>query len=103
MPTQDAKVLTEQLLGRLGMVSIMEKRNPTLTTEERFGAMLLRAAAVRNAIVVLERPFGILTNLRDGTFLLEALQKIDDLIAETHIFDYTWEKARYGVADDAEN
>ena len=34
---------------------------------------------------------------------MEALRKIDDLIAETHIFDYSWEKERYGAADDAEN
>lgn len=103
MPRHEARALTEDLLRRLGMVSIAEKRNPTLTTEERFCAMLLRASMVRDAILVLDRPFSILTNHRDGRFIMETLRKVDDLIAETHIFDYSWEKGRYGGEDDGEN
>ena len=103
MPWHEARTLAEDLLRRLGIVSIAEKRNSTLTTEERFCAMLLRAAMVRDAILVLYRPFSILSNLRDGGFIMDTLQKIDDLIAEIHIFDYSWEKERYGVSDDAEN
>jgi hypothetical protein len=87
----------------MNMASIAEKRNPSLTPEERFCAMLLRAALVRDAVVVLDRPFRILTNLRDGYFLLDALRKLHDLIAETYIFDYSWEKERYGVAKDAKD
>lgn len=103
MPRSEARALAEDLLRRLGMMSITEKRNPGLTTEERFCAMLLRAAMVRDAILVLDRPFGILTNLRNGRFIMEILRKVDDLIAEIHIFDYSWEKARYGGEDDAES
>ncbi len=103
MPKQEARAFTEDLLRRLGMVSIAEKRNPALTTEERFCAMLLRASMVRDAIVVLDRPFSILTNLRDGRFIMETLRKVDDLIAETHIFDYSWEKGRYGGGDDTKS
>jgi ABC-type nitrate/sulfonate/bicarbonate transport system ATPase subunit len=102
MPWHEAKTFTEDLLSRLGMVSIAEKRNPALTAEERFCAMLLRASMVRDAILVLDRPFNILTNLPDGHFIMEALRKVDDLIAETHIFDYSWEKGRYGGTDDTE-
>jgi ABC-type nitrate/sulfonate/bicarbonate transport system ATPase subunit len=103
MPRHGAKALAEDLLRRLGMTSIAEKRNPALTTEERFCAMLLRASMVRDAILVLDRPFSILTNLRDGHFIMETLRKVDDLIAETHIFDYSWEKGCYGGEDDAES
>lgn len=103
MPRNEARALTEGLLRRLGMASIAEKRNPGLTTEERFCAMLLRAAMVRDAILVLDRPFSILTNLRDGRFITETLRKVDDLIAETHILDYSWEKGRYGGEDGAES
>lgn len=91
------------ILRRLGMASIADKRNPALTTEERFCAMLLRAAMVRDAILVLDRPFSLLTNLRNGRFILDTLGKIDDLIAEIYIFDYSWEKARYGGAHDPED
>lgn len=103
MPWRAARALTEALLHRLGMASIVDKRNPALTTEERFCAMLLRASLVRDAIVVFDKPFSILTNLRDGRFIMEKLQKLDDLIAEIHIFDYGWEKGRYGGWDGKEN
>ncbi len=103
MPWHEARALTEDLLRRLGMASIVDKRNPSLTTQERFCAMLLRASMVRDAILVLDKPFSILTNLRDGRFIMENLRKLDDLIAETHIFDYSWEKGRYGGWDDTES
>jgi len=103
MPWREAKELVEDQLRRLGMISITEKRNSALTMEERFCAMLLRAAMVRDAILVLHKPFSIVTELRDSNFIMESLQKIDDLFAEAHIFDYTWEKDRYGVLDETEN
>ena len=103
VPRQEARVFAEDLLRRLGMVSIAEKRNPALTTEERFCAMLLRALMVTDAILVLDRPFNILTNLGNGHFIMETLRKMDDFIVEIHIFDYTWEKERYGSGDHAES
>ena len=86
----EARDLVNDLLCRAGMESISEKRNSSLTTEERFCAMLLRALMVRDAVVVLDRPFSILTDLRDGNFIMDTLQKFDDLIVEVHIFDYSW-------------
>ncbi len=102
MPVHQAKALTEQLLRRFAMESIAERRNPSLTMEERFCAMLLRAVMVEDAILVLDRPFIILADRRSGRFLTEALLKVDDLIAEIHVFDYSWEKDRYEVPDGAE-
>jgi ABC-type sugar transport system ATPase subunit len=103
VPRREARDLTENLLQRLGMAAIADKRNASLTPEECFCTMVLRAAMVRDAVVVLDRPFRILTNFRDGRFLLGVLRKLDDLIAETYIFDYNWHKERYGVADDAKD
>lgn len=102
LPARAAKSLALALLGRLNVGSIAEKRNTALTSEERFCAMLLRAAMVRDVVAVLDRPFRILTDHRDGRLILDCLRKLDDLIAETYIFDYTWEKARYGGADGTE-
>lgn len=102
MPTHEAKALAENLLRRFSLESIAELRNPALTTEGRFCAMLLRAAMVEDAILVLDRPFSILTDHRSGRFLAEALRKVDDMIAEIHIFDYSWDKERYEVPDVAE-
>lgn len=102
MPVHEAKALAESLLRRFAMESIAERRNPSLTAEERFCAMLLRAAMVEDAILVLDRPFSILTDHRSGRFLTDSLRKVDDLIAEIHIFDYSWDKERYEVPDVAE-
>jgi len=103
MPWKEAKTLVLDLLQRFGMAATAEKRNPSLTTEERFCIMLIRAAMVRDAVVVLDRPFRIFPDLPDGRFFTDALRKVDDLIAEAHIFDYNWEKERYGATDDAED
>lgn len=103
MPWEEAKTQALDLLQRFGMAAAAEKRNPSLTAEERFCIMLIRAALVRDAVVVLDRPFRILPDLPDGRFFTDSLRKVDDLIAEAHIFDYNWEKERYGATDDAED
>ncbi len=103
MPWEEAKTLALDLLQRFGMAATAEKRNSSLIAEERFCIMLIRAAMVRDAVVVLDRPFRILPDLQNGRFFTDALRKVDDLIAEAHIFDYNWEKERYGATDDAED
>jgi ABC-type Na+ transport system ATPase subunit NatA len=103
MPREEAKALAVGLLERFDMAGIAEKRNPSLKMEELFCVMLIRAAMVRDAVVVLDRPFRILPDLLEGRFFRDALRKVDDLIAEAHIFDYSWEKGRYGSTDGAED
>jgi ABC-type sugar transport system ATPase subunit len=103
MPWEEAKTLVLDLLQRFGMAGIAEKRNPSLKMEELFCVMLIRAAMVRDAVVVLDRPFRILPDLLEGRFFTDAFRKVDDLIAEAHIFDYSWEKGRYGATDGAED
>ena len=103
MPWEEARALVVGLLQRFGMAATAEKRNSSLTAEERFCIMLIRAAMVRDAVVVLDRPFRILPDLREGRFFTDAFRKVDDLIAEAHIFDYSWEKGRYGATDDTED
>jgi ABC-type nitrate/sulfonate/bicarbonate transport system ATPase subunit len=102
-PREEARALVVGLLKRFDMAGIAEKRNLSLKMEELFCVMLIRAAMVRDAVVVLDRPFRILPNLREGRFFTDAFRKVDDLIAEAHIFDYSWEKGRYGAMDGAED
>ncbi|MHB8771612.1 MAG: P-loop NTPase family protein [Syntrophales bacterium] len=99
MPEREAKAETLGLLRRFGMEPVAERRNPALTAEERFCTLLLRAAMVGDAVVVLDRPFSILTAVRSERSLVDALRKVDDLIAEAHIFDYSWSRERYGGLD----
>ena len=104
MPWHEARAFTEALLHRLGMASIMDKRNPALTSEE--AAFILDAVRGQDPALIrglIQGNMDILTNLRDGCFIMENLRKLDDLIAETHIFDYNWEKERYGGWDGTES
>jgi ABC-type sugar transport system ATPase subunit len=101
MPWEEARTLVVGLLKRFGMAGIAEKRNPSLKMEELFCVMLIRAAMVRDAVVVLDRPFRILPDLRAERFFTDAFRTVDDLIAEAHILDYSWEKGRYGAMDGA--
>jgi ABC-type sugar transport system ATPase subunit len=103
MPWEEAKTLALDLLQRFGMAATAEKRNSSLIAEERFCIMLIRAAMVRDAVVVLDRPFRILPDLQNGRFFTNSLREVDDLIAEAHIFDYNWEKERYGATNDTED
>jgi ABC-type nitrate/sulfonate/bicarbonate transport system ATPase subunit len=102
MPRLEARINAVTLLRRLGMASIAEKRNPSLSSVERFSVMLLRAATVREGVLVLDRPFTILAGHPDDRFIRETLLKLDDLVAEVYIFDYSWEKGRYGSGLNAE-
>ena len=103
LSTREAKARAFALLERFSLAGIAEKRNPSLTADERFLVMVLRAAAVQNAVLLLDRPFQILTGLHDDRFLAWTIAGIEDVIAEAHIFDYTWEKQRYRDPDDAAN
>jgi ABC-type sugar transport system ATPase subunit len=103
MSWEKARAFAVALLKRFDMVEIAEKRSHSLKLEELFCVMVIRASMVRDAIIVLDRPFRILPDLPDGRFFTDALRKVDDLIAEAHIFDYSWEKERYGATDSAED
>ncbi len=103
LSNEKAKDVVLQRLQRYGLEKIADKRNPALSEEERFCVMLLRAAMVPNAVIVIDRPFKIMTDLKDTSFIYDALDKIDDLYTQCYIFDYSWDKNRYGMTDDTQN
>lgn len=103
LPREEARAWAVGILERFGLAGISEKRRSSLKMEELFLVMLVRATMVRDAAVVLDRPFRLLPDRSDGRLFTEALRKVDDLIAEAHIFDYSWEKGRYGTTDDPED
>jgi len=57
--------------------------------------MLLRAAMVRDSIIVIDKPFEILPDVPDDKFIYDALKTIEDSFKECHIFDFAWFKDRY--------
>jgi len=98
-PAPEAADMVRQLLRRFGMESIFNRRNPHLSEEERFCAMLLRAVMVPRSVLVIERPFEILNSHGDSRFLHQALSTVNDLFTKCYIFDYTWQKNKYGLFD----
>ena len=96
MSKKDASLFVMQGLQRLGIAHIAYKRNPALTSEERFLVMLLRAAMVEDALIVIDRPFKIISHLENAGFLFQSLSEIDDLFIHCHIFEYRWMKEKYG-------
>lgn len=96
MPRIEAEHLVISALQRLEMSHIARKRNPSLTNEERFCVFLLRACMVRNAAVIIDRPFKIIPHLQNTNFIFETLKKIDDLYTTCHIYDYKWMAEKYG-------
>jgi ABC-type molybdenum transport system ATPase subunit/photorepair protein PhrA len=96
MPLAQAQQTAIQALQRLGLKHIANKRNPALNNEERFCVMLLRAVMVRDAILIIDRPFRIIPQLDKINFLMDTLKKIEDLYKNCHIYDYKWMSERYG-------
>lgn len=96
MPLAQAQQTAIQALQRLGLKHIANKRNPSLNNEERFCVMLLRAVMVRDAILIIDRPFRIIPQLDKINFLMDTLKKIEDLYKNCHIYDYKWMSERYG-------
>jgi ABC-type lipoprotein export system ATPase subunit len=103
MPEKKAKSFVIQCLQRLELEGIAYKRNPFLSGEERFCAMLLRAAMVDDAVIVIDRPYNIMPHLRSTSFIYAALEKIDDLFTLCYIFDYNHDKNKYRMTDASEN
>jgi ABC-type ATPase involved in cell division len=96
MPRHKAEQIVLYALQRLGLLSIAYKRNPSLTNEERFCVMLLRAVMVRDAIVIIDRPLNIIPNLKGYDFIFQTLKKIEDFFITCHIYDYKWMAEKYG-------
>jgi len=96
MPPLQAENMVLNALQRLDLVHIAYKRNPSLTNEERFCVFLLRACMVRDAIVMIDRPFKIIPHLQDIDFIFQTLKKIDDFYVTCHIYDYKWMIGKYG-------
>lgn len=97
MPHGQARQIALLGLARLELQHIASKRNPALSSEERFCAMLLRAAMVRDATLIIDRPFSILPHLNNIQYVTDVLKLIDDLYLNCHIYDYSWMQGKYGV------
>ena len=96
MPRVQVEKIVSNALQRLNLTHIAHKRNLSLTNEERFCVLLLRACMVQDAVVIIDRPFKIIPHLQDINFIFQILKKIDDFYVTCHIYDYNWMADKYG-------
>lgn len=97
MPRKKAEEHALRYLQKCGLEKIAHSRNPALNERERFCAMLLRASMVPDALIVIDRPFRMIPDLRDASFIYDCLACIEDSFTECTIFDYSWEEGKYRV------
>lgn len=95
LSAREAEDIAKIRLKKLHLEDIAAKRNPVLIEGQRFCVMVLRAVMVKDAIVVIDRPFKIMPDLDDTRFIRDVLTSVDDLFQECHIFDYLWNEKRY--------
>lgn len=97
MSAQASRKLVLALLKRLGLEGVADKRNLALGDKERFLVKLLRSAMVRDAAILISRPFNMIPQLKNIDPILQALKTIDDLYFSCHIYDYDWMEQKYGA------
>jgi hypothetical protein len=95
LPKLEAESLVLSYLRRFDLERIAFRRNPALTAEERFCAMLVRAVLVPEACVVIDRPLKIVPDLQDNRFFRDMLTKVSDSWSSCVIIDYPWNRERY--------
>jgi ABC-type phosphate/phosphonate transport system ATPase subunit len=96
LPKNIAKDIALDRLSRLGLSHIAYKRNSGLSPEERFCAMLLRCTMVKNAMILIDRPYKIIHHMKNVRYIIDLLTSIDDLFLNCHIYDFSWMKEKYG-------
>jgi ABC-type lipoprotein export system ATPase subunit len=103
VPKDKARCLAIDYLNRFNLEKIAYHRNATLTGEERFYVMLLRAVMVPDVVIVIDRPFMIMPDLINPQFMNNALNTVEDLFTQCHIFDFTWDQQRYRMNDEPQS
>ncbi len=83
------------LLEQLGYANCAGKRDATLTHEERFATMLLRAVAATPALVLIERPGYLLPDTHYPPFVEAALAALQGRFGECRVIDYAWNAPLY--------
>lgn len=95
IPTKDALDLVNKRLDIAGILDIANKREPHISAQDRFTAMLIRASILGGGIII-DRPFLILENDKNANFIDEILDKIESFYSRVTILDFSWNKERYG-------
>jgi ABC-type lipoprotein export system ATPase subunit len=91
----EANDIAWELLVQVGHADSAQKRDPELTTEERFVAKLLRAAVLRPPLILIDRPAQLLPDTNYPFFLNRILLALQGRFEQCLIVDYAWNAPLY--------
>jgi ABC-type lipoprotein export system ATPase subunit len=83
------------LLNRAGQTGIAFKRDPDLSSEERFVAKLLRAVISQPPVILVDRPGMLLPDIPYPPYLDALLERLADSLNDCWILDYRWNAPLY--------
>jgi ABC-type lipoprotein export system ATPase subunit len=91
----EANDVAWELLVQVGHAGSAQKRDPELTTEERFVAKLLRATVLRPPLILIDRPAQLLPDTNYPFFLNRILLALQGRFEQCLIVDYAWNAPLY--------
>ena len=96
---EEASSRTTALLERFDLCHLATRRPYELGEWDLFLVKLLRASQVKNAVIVIDRPFVQVGQLPDAKPIRKALDLLDFPGIERIILGYEWERTRYEADD----
>jgi ABC-type sugar transport system ATPase subunit len=100
MRTKQAQTLAMAALDGLGYGRIAHRRSADCTIRERFVAQLVRASMLQYAKIVIIRPFVMLQDTEEITFLLETLKGMKKQ-CDCTVLDMKSNRSKYEAGGDA--
>ena len=91
----EANDIAWELLTLTGHTDCAQKRDPELSTEERFIAKLLRAVVGAPPLIVIDRPAQLLPDTNYPYFLNRTLLALQGKFEQCIIVDYAWNAPLY--------
>lgn len=92
----EANDIAWNLLTSVGHTGCAQKRDPELTSEERFIAKLLRAVVATPSLIIVDRPAQLLPDTNYPFHLNRILLALQGRFEQCLIVDYAWNAPLYG-------
>jgi len=88
----------EKLMEETGIIHLKGQRLFGMNKNHIFIAKFLRACMVKDAVIVIDRPFEMLSGEKSFDIVTETLASIENMYNSCKVLDYEWHKNFYGNA-----
>ncbi len=90
--------VVEKLMEDAGIIHLKGERLAGVNKNDVFIAKLLRACMIDDAVIVIERPFEMLSGQKSFNIIQETLDSIKNMYNSCIVLDYEWHRNFYGKA-----